>query len=1071
MKKIYQNAKRLFLLAVSFMMLGYAHGQIVVTGTVIDGINGGGLPGATVVVQGTKTGTATDIDGKFSIKVPDKSAVIEFSMVGYAKQSIKVGEKTVIDITLKADVKQIDEIKVMGYGVQKSKDVTGSTAQISGSDLADRPVIAVDQAMQGKAAGVAVTSNSGAPGADAMVRIRGTGSINSSDPLYVVDGIPQDGTPKVNPTDIKSISVLKDASACAIYGSRAANGVVLITLKEGKMGNKKTGDCQSNSSSEISVDAYYGVQNAQKFVSVANAAEYVKLFRKSGNVPYSNIWNEHLDTTGSGTNWQKQVFRPAPIQRYTLTWETGADNSSSRISASWVDQQGMVKGSGYKALNLGGKVNHKLKNWLNVGETFGFTSSHKDIVDQSPNFYSNNPVLLALIMDPTVSASHDTAVNRNGSLSTNFNNGVYNTVRNPLRAIDINNQKDLNNSYSGSLFIDFTPIKDLVIRSQIGGYGYIDQYSNYTPTYEQIPGTSFNNLGDPVYELSTSRGWSYTLTNTATYNHSWMRRSDSTKIAHSLLVLVGNEEYYNKYDGIDITGYNMKSSLSSVYPHLTESDSLVANKYNVPSEVSMTSLFGRLNYAFHDKYLLTSNIRYDWCSRFVKGNRLGIFPSFSSGWKVSDEDWFKNNENFKNISEFKVRAGWGEIGNSTVQDAQGNFLSYPFASTMQQQFRSYSFNGVEVPGYSVANIPNPNLKWETSTQYNVGVDMSLLQNKVTCGVDAFYKQTYNMIVTLPVPLITGGEFGDSYSRSQPSIEENAGSVMNKGIEASLSYKGEIDMKQKLSYDIGGNIAYNDNIVGNIGGQTIAGTTLSSPISFAPNLTQQGYSIASFYGYKVEGIYQNWADVNSSPKALSGNAQPGDFKFQDTNGDGVINDKDKVFLGSPLPKLTYGFYLNGTLGHFDFNLSFQGTYGNKIFNATKYFLDGGDGTNNFSTDRLNAWDGENSSNTNPRLGKDATNFAVPSSAYVENGSYLRLKDVTIGFTLPPSIVKKIKVNKVRVYVQIQNALTFTKYSGFDPEIGQLGTSNGSSAHNNTCLGVDLGTYPQARTFIGGVNFTF
>jgi len=379
MKKTYQNAKRLALLLLSFLLLSYVHGQIVVTGTVIDGEFGGGLPGANVVVKGTSTGTSTDIDGKYTIKVPDGNAVLVFSSIGFASQSFKVGDKKVIDLTLKKDVKQIEEVVKVGYGVQKKNDVTGSVSQIGGADISDRPVIGVDQAMQGKAAGVAVTANSGSPGADAMVRIRGTGSINSSDPLYVVDGVPTTDAPKINPSEIKSISVLKDASACAIYGSRAAGGVILITLKDAKMGGKRSADCPSTSTSEISFDAYYGIQTAQKLLPVTNATQYRSLYYKMpSNASPTNDWKED---TMQNTNWQKKVFRPAPIQRYTLAYETGSDNSSFRVSGSLVNQQGTIKGSDFQSANVGGRGNHKLKKWLTVSEAFGFSSEKKHVID------------------------------------------------------------------------------------------------------------------------------------------------------------------------------------------------------------------------------------------------------------------------------------------------------------------------------------------------------------------------------------------------------------------------------------------------------------------------------------------------------------------------------------------------------------------------------------------------------------------------------------------------------------------------------------------------------------------
>jgi TonB-dependent starch-binding outer membrane protein SusC len=1073
MKKTYQNAKRLTLLVLSFMLLSYVHGQIVITGTVMDGEFGGGLPGANVIVKGTSTGTSTDIDGKYTIKVADESAVLVFSSIGFASQSIKVGDKRVIDLTLKKDVKQIEEVVKVGYGVQKRQDVTGSVSQIGGDDIASRPVVGVDQAIQGKVSGVQVTSNSGSPGSDALVRIRGTGSINNSDPLYVVDGIPQSGTPQINPTEIKSISVLKDASACAIYGSRAANGVVLISTKEGKMGKKaKSGDCESSSSSEISVDGYYGIQNIEKTLSVMDARQYYTTLKKNGNTLPANI-PSYVDTTGKGTNWQKQIYRPAPTQRYTIAYETGSDNSSFRMSGSFLKQDGIVHGSDYQSVSIGGKGNHNLKKWLTIQETFGYSNSIKNQIPEGAGIDNQNPVLLALLMDPTVPVKSENIVDSLKGKTTKYYNPVFNQIRNPMRVLDLNNQQNRNNGMGGSFAMDIKPFKELVLRSQVGVNGYYNTYTNYQKTYYQSSPLAFSKFSDPNLDYSYDYGYSYTLTNTATFSKDFMDKHDSTSVAHSLSVLVGNEIYYTKSDGYEIVAHNMNEILANKVPHLSESDSLAINKSKVPSEKSMVSMLGRINYAYKNRYLLTSNVRYDWSSRFVKGNRLGIFPSFSAGWKLSDENFFKNNEKLKHFNECKVRFGWGQIGNENILNDE----RYPSASRMTSVFRYYSFNGVKVPGATIDNTPNSSLKWETTEMTNIGIDIALLQNKITLSLDAFRKKTKGMLVNLTLPMIVGAERDNIYN-SDPQVAVNGGSILNTGMEATLSYKGKIEMKHKLEYEMGGNIAVIKNQVLSIGDekfiktQYIAGDPLPGLKTQLPSITAVGYGIADFYGLKVQGIYQTWDEVNKGPQMASHTFKPGDYKYEDVNGDGVIDDKDYVHLGSPLPKLTYGFYLNGSISFVDFNFTFQGSYGNKIYNATKAYTQSMNQGWNNTTNRLNAWTETNPSSTETRLSsspKDqALEWDTQSSAYIESGSYLRLKDVVIGFTLPEKFAKKLKLNKLRVYAQLQNAITWTKYSGYDPEVGQL---SGSNSKNNTLLGVDLGTYPHARTFLGGFNFSF
>ena len=1075
MKKTYQNAKRLTLLLLSFMMLSYVHGQIVVTGTVMDGEFGGGLPGANVIVKGTTTGTSTDIDGKFTIKVPDGNAVLVFSSIGFASQSIKVGDKKVVDLTLKKDVKQIEEVVKVGYGVQKKSDVTGSVTQIGASDIASRPVIGVDQAMAGKAAGVSVTSNSGSPGSEALVRVRGTGSINNADPLYVVDGIPQGGIPQINPTEIKSISVLKDASACAIYGSRAANGVILITTKEGKI-SKKSKDCESTGSSEISVDAYYGIQTISKYMNVTDAKDYYTLYKK--NNPANRIAvPSYADTSGSGTNWQKQLYRPAPTQRYSVAYESGSDVSSIRISANFLKQDGIVKSTDYVSMGFGGKASHNLKKWLTIQETFGFTNSKKSMVNEGAGIYSKNPILSALLMDPTVPVRSDATLYADDTsghhgLTTNWYNGVFNQVNNPMRIVDLNNQKNVNQGVGGSFMVNITPVKNLVFTSLLGLNGYTNVYSNYTPLYFQDAGRiwfRFPNQGGASFTRNQSNGWSYTFTNTATYNLDI--KDSSQNVIHGIQIMVGSETYYNYGDNVNLTGWKMNTALSDAYQHISEADSTVVDKSG-PSELSMASLLGRINYAFKGRYLATVNFRGDWTSRFVKGNRLGKFPSFSFGWKLSDENFFKNNENLKKINECKVRVGWGTIGNSNVTDQNGYNNLYPFASNMREdQWRRYSFGGKMVQGATIGQAPNPKLIWETAKMWNAGLDFALFQNKITLSVDWFNKQTSNMIIASTLPYIAGAEVGNiTYDATRPTMPVNAGSVRNTGFETTISYNGSINLKKKINYEIGGNIAYVKNIVGELKTDFgIPSAALPNPQgSISPCLTQTGYSIADFYGLQVEGVYKTWDEINKGPK-MPYSVQPGDFKFKDVNRDGKIDNNDYVHIGSPLPKLTYGFFLTGSAGIFDFNVSFQGSYGNKIFNAIKYYTNGND-LYNYSTQRLNAWSEANSSSNEPRLGPASKNWDYPSSAYVEDGSYLKLKDVVVGVTLPESLNKKLHVKKIRIYAQLQNILTITKYSGYDPEVGQL-TGTSSQQKTNTMLGVDLGTYPHAKTVLGGVNFTF
>jgi len=1070
MKKIYLSSKRLLLTALSFMMLGYVHGQIKVAGTVIDGIYGGGLPGANVVVKNSTKGTSTDMDGKFSISVPDESAILVFSSIGYETKEEKVGSRTIIDLTLKRAVTVIEEVVKMGYGVQKKTDVTGAVTQLGGDDLADRPVVGVDQVMQGKAAGVQVTSNSGSPGGNSMVSIRGIGTINNANPLYVVDGIPQSGdnAPKINPSEIKSISVLKDASACAIYGSRAANGVVLITTKEGKAG-KKSKDCEGSTSGEISFDAYYGIQNAWKTIDVTNASEYYSLFKKNDNPLPSDI-PSYVDTTGTGTNWQDEIFNPAKIERYTLGWETGSENSSIRLSGSYFNQEGLIKYSGYKQFTFGGKASHELKKWLSIRETFGFSTDERRTTQDGTDFYGNI-IDQALVADPTIPTTDASMVNDSNKIG--FTNGVFNSqTTNPLATLEYlcKNQKTDGLGSSGTFSVDLKPIKGLVVNSIVGANNYNSVYSNYIPMYYQNP--NFQSTTDKSgskhidhYTENVSKGYSMTWTTTATYSTEFRSRKDSNVVNHTLSAMVGHEVYYNFSEANNFEAYNLNSA-AATYPHLSERDTITTSG-SANDETMVSELF-RVNYGLFNKLLLTGNMRVDRSSKFKKENRTGYFPSFSAGVKISDFAFFKDNEKLKNINELKVRAGYGEIGN---QNISSNIMQ---AWSTSKQYRSYSFGGNTVTGSSLVGIgnsgdqlSNPDVKWETTTQFNAGIDVGVWQNKVTFTVDYFNKQTSDMLVPITLPSYAGGE--RSYDiTGNSSMTVNAGSIQNTGCEASAAYRGEIKSKKKFTYELGGNITYVVNKVKNLESETgIYGPALGGKHGKETAcLTYEGYSIAQFYGYQVDGVYETQAEANAGPIYGSNQNQPGDFKFRDINGDGKIDEKDKVFLGSPLPKFSYGFYVSGTYWLFDYNVAFQGSYGNKILNLMRYYTDGNTYFN-YSTRRLNAWSEENTSSSEPRYGNDALNYDVSmNSEYVEDGSYLRLKDVVIGFSMPESVLKKLKINKLRIYGEIQNALTWTNYSGFDPEIGKTTNSDGTPE-----IGVDRGTYPQSRTFLCGVNFAF
>lgn len=995
----------------------------VINGTVLSGEDKMPMPGVSIIIKGTTSGTSSDVNGKFSINA-NQGDILEFSFIGFLKKEVSVNSNTPLIITLEPQSLDIDEVVVIGYGTVKKSDLTGSVGSISASNIKQSRVSGIDQAIQGRAAGVSVTANSGQPGSGVTVRIRGIGTVNNSDPLYVIDGVALTNITFLNPSDIKSMEILKDASATAIYGARGANGVVLITtLKGGQTKGINT-----------TFEFYTGIQNKWNTLDLMNREQYAKfkgydpsdvLYTSFADWVYTkfNLVNNpyiptDIDYKNYDTNWQEVVFNDnARVSNYHFSADGGNELSSYAVSLGYFDQEGIIISSNYKRFTFRVNSSHKLSKFLKVGENLSLTNSRSRGVATNNENYS--------VLNSAISfAPWDPVRYPDGRITPSSTTNLIN----PISMIENQHPKNEWNRLVGNIFLDITPIKGLTFKSDVGTDISYGDAMNFKPEY-YISANDYmaNNFLERSYQKYFMWQWENTLTYHTTLNQK-----------HDITLLAGTTAQEGMWDFLGAS----KTHIPNESPNLWYLDAATMNATagGRAWEWSMLSYLGRIQYSYNSKYLLTFNIRRDGSSRFGVNNKWGVFPSLALGWKMHEEKFFK--QTFPFLNSMKLRAGWGRIGNqeignyafTTLVNAGTTFVGYVFGQTQTL-----------VAGAAPLTNANKDLKWETTEQTNLGIDYTLLDNKLSMSLDYFIKDTKDMLVAIPVP----GNVGIRYNSMV-----NAGSIRNTGFELTADYKQSIG---DFSYSVGGNISTIKNKVMSLGG----GEDIYAASFFGEFLTRtrEGDPIGSFYGYKIAGIFQDKYDVeeykNSAGQQIQADANPGDYKFVNQNDDNKIDANDKVNLGSPFPSLTYGFNAAVNYKNFDFQMFFQGVYGNKIFNGNKYFTEG-DGYSNLSVDMLNAWSGKGTSNTLANPAGSAKN-RLASSRYIEDGAYLRLKNIQLGYTLPDQLSKRAGVSKLRIYVGATNLLTFTKYTGFDPEIGVT---------NGLDMGVDRGTYPQSRTFTIG-----
>ena len=990
--------------------------EVVVKGKVNDQA-GLGLPGVTIKVKGSKTGTVSNSDGSFSIKLPAADLTLVFSYLGFATQEVALNGRTELNVVLLPKPSSLDEIVVVGYGTQRKGDITGAISSVSADKLKDQSVVNLQAALQGKTAGVQITQNSGAPGSTAQVRIRGLTSINNSDPLYVVDGIPlaSNDINIIDPANIESIDILKDASAQAIYGSRGASGVILVKTKKGREGEAL-----------ITVSSYQGVTEVRKTMDMVSASEYVML----NNEAYSNAGQPSPFTGApssytSTTDWQKELFRSARMQNYNAAISGGSATTTYRVSGGYLEQEGTIVGSDYKRMNLSNNLTFNPKPGVEFGESLAFNKSRSHIVATE---FGSNIVNDALALDPTIPVK-----DANG----NFTATKYSDIVNPLAKIHYLSNNNPNNQWGllGNFYAQYKPIKGLTLKSSYSVDLKFSDNKRFTPSYNVAQ--NFNNPNPSVYQQK-DQATNWTWDNTVGYEF-----------------VLNNNHHFDFLAGISAQQftYNFLNGANQGQPgndpYLQYLDAGISNQVVGGSQQrwDLLSYISRLNYNYRGTYFLTATFRRDGSSKFGQNNKYGNFPSGSLGWLVTNESFFPKG---KTLNYLKFRGGWGIVGN------QAPVGYYDYSAKINTNYYAFGFPAAAQPTAGPGSLDNPNLRWEQVKQWNAGFDYRLFDDHVTGSFDFYNKTTKDMLLSLNILSVSG------FTQSPP---QNAGSMQNSGVEFSMDYTGKVD--KDFNLDAGFHFA---TIKNRVLGLNQTGVKLYSG-NIKPGqteLTEVGRSVASFYGYVTDGIFQNQQEIDNHATQHVGTA-PGDFRFKDLNGDNVVDQNDQTFLGSPIPKLTYGFNVGGTYKDFDFKLFFLGVYGNKINAAYKYYTDGFFISNyNMEKEALGRWTGPGTSNTLPRLiASDPNNNSRVSDFYLQSGSFLRLQNIVLGYTLPKKMLEKSKIKNLRVYLSAQNLLTFAKYTGFDPEVGQQYSGSGGTRD----IGIDNGNYPQSRTLSAGINLSF
>jgi TonB-linked SusC/RagA family outer membrane protein len=1050
----------LLLLVLGSLTLEAQSGKTV-SGKITFSTGGEPVPGANITVQGSHAGTISDINGNYSIMV-NEGDVLVISFVGYLNEHVVIGNTDTYNISLREDITQLDEVIKIGYGTMKRSDLTGAVVSISNEEIQRTVSTSFDQALQGRAAGVSVTQNSGQPGGSVSVRIRGINSLNANnEPLYVIDGVPIEGhsgnnstniLSQISPADIVSMEVLKDASATAIYGSRAANGVILITTQRGKSGETRIG-----------YDGFYAIQQLPYYIETMTLSEYAEYQNQRAELIGFGAREEFADPSvlGEGTNWQKEMFTNAPMQSHQVSLSGGDEQTTFSLSGGYLNQDGIAIGSNFERFTLRFTLDNQTRRWLKMG-----TSVYASRTKQRITVQDNNLIQQTLRQTPDVPLK-----NPDGSWGGPSEN-IYGTYSTNVVAEALMRENDKKGAQViANLYAEIEFAKGLTFRSEFGGtVGYTTEYY-YQPAfsfgfYENTINESRRSTGNSIYWLAK---------NYITYNKIFLTR-------HTLTVMAGQEAQENAWEGISGSRNNF---LTNNVHELNAGDANTAKNSGHKGSSSLSSLFGRINYDYDDRYLLTATIRRDGSSKFGENNRFGLFPSFSLAWRLNNEAFFKN---VSIVSNLKLRGGWGLVGNQNIPD-------YAYGAAMTSHTTIW---GV---GLLPSNMPNPDVQWESTAAINLGMDLSLFRNRIEFIADAYVKNTDNLLMQKPLPSYAGT--AGQGAISSPWV--NIGAIENKGLEFTLN---TVNIDNRSFYWRSGLVfSTNRNRVtrlyteNSIVDKTVGTTIITRTIVDQP--------VGQFYGYDIIGMFEKEEDFYTTDEsgnrvlvALPQDGQEiapngiwvGDFRFRDVNEDGVITEADRTFIGSPHPKFELGFNNNFSYMNLDLAFNITGVFGNKIYNWTRSeFESPMSNLGLFSSvseyARIGVYD-ENLTGTDPGTGDELGAYQILSNVYItnpgtdiprvtvydansnnrvsdryiEDGSYIRLKNVIVGYTLPAKWVNKISIEQVRLYMNIQNLYTFSKYKGYDPEVGSLN-------QDMLLTGIDQYRYPSQRLFTFGVNVDF
>jgi len=998
--------------------------QRTITGTVTDNSDGSTIPGVSILALGTQSGTVTDIDGKYSLSIDESVSTLQFSFMGMRTENITIGESSVINISMESDNIGLDEVVVIGYGSVKKSDLTGSVALVNMDDLSDVPASSFDKKMQGRVAGVQVTSMSGQPGGATSMKIRGANSIMSgTEPLYVIDGVlmessqnfswigspAENGLSSINPNDIESINILKDASATAIYGARGANGVVIVTTKKGKIGKDK-----------ISFKAYVGMQQQASQIDVMNASQFATLYNEGGYnanpTGYTPLY-PNPDSLGAGTDWQKEIYRDAPIQNYQLTFSGGNEKTQYTISGDYFLQDGIIVGSDFTRYSFRATLDRQVNKKLKLGTSLSYNNTINNTVPtDTPGGFFPGVVNTALTFNPTLPVYDEEG---NYTL-TDPNADAW--LDNPVAVTRTVEAVSKVKRFIGNVFLEYEIIPDLKFKTSLATDIFHNAQDMYTP--RTVYSGSFN---DGQARFATTDLQTILTENTLSYNKEFGGIHHINAVVGMTYQKKESRSYINISTGFpnDILGYYGIQNAENM-----------PNIYASFAENAILSYLGRINYSLNKKYFLTVTGRVDGSSRFGNNYRYAFFPSAAVAWRMIEEDFIKNLGAF---TDLKLRVSYGRSGNDMFPD-------YQYISTITGIM--YYFNGGNPATGFAPDIPaNANLRWEKTDQFDIGIDMAFVNSRISLTADYYHKNTTDMLYNAELPYTTG------YS----SYYKNIGNIQNSGIELSVR---TANLVNRFKWNTDFNISFNKNKIIDLGGQTLYVDNDTYKLKIGTwSIIQEGEQLGSFYGLEADGIWQ----LDEAAEAAKYGVEPGDFKYIDQNNDGKIDSDDRKIIGHALPKFFWGLNNSFSYGNLSLDIFVQGQHGNEILNSNRFELESGNGLSNASTNMLDRWTPDNPSNEYARANRNA-DYLHMSDRYLEDGSYIRVKTITLSYNMPSKWMDFLRIDDARLYVTGENLFTFTDYTGFDPEVSRFGT-------DNSRMGYDYGGYPSSKSYILGVILNF